>query len=1143
MRKINRSLISNSGEDSPSSLPVAGRIVRSLSGQSEPVSFPKNAVVEQSRFSILKTKVAMPHDFSLLPPLPKNSAFLSASRLESGELDEKFLNRLIREALYSDGVSLAVDIAAGRKKAATFMPGRLADSTDVYGPASAKLMIIGQSASSLDSSTKHIFSDDLSSWFLTKLEQAGVKNFSQVYLTNLVRFYPPNHSTRLTASWIKDGEHLLAQEIKLVQPTIILALGATVSKALMGKALKITDVEGEILDYFYDLRTDLRVEAPVIGKASLICVTSPRRAYTDLPAERLMFAGLKRVAFLMRHGRPESFNPSHRVISDYSELYTTLKGIDSDPECKGRVLAVDAEWHGDNPVNADAYVRSVQISWKFGHAIAIKFCHAGGVKVEDFHTEDGKVNKLTATLINSFFQGGTFIDPFTGDYYEFSRKRVVGHFFNADIPWLLSLGVDVREVHCCPDTDLSMPESEELFEPIHEFYASVGYLPGQAVTAWERTRHEGGADTGLQAHAIEETGVFKLEVLACQYTSLHRYDRELAAWRESEKLENPNDSLDGYGNCPDDILMPYGQYDADATLRLFWVFQDLLDSDHNGNCCREAFWEAMAASPAALEMQLNGILLDRERTQEMTESFLDGRDRIEAELKSLINWPTFNVRSVQQVRELLYGHHLSGKVDKLTGEPVRCRPEGAICLGLTPLFTSGTPSKPWADVVAKGKQADYGPATSQAILGIYCRELEDPLKLSVVSKIQDYRLLDQALKTVLRPPVWDENSGDFMQDDEGNFVFDRGFSGSCCDDGRIRGSIYQTKETGRWSMARPNLMAVSKKRDREYARILKEDFKYGLRSLFQATPGYVFVAADLTGAELGGMAIMSGDAVMLEHVRRSNLSEDDPEYFDIHCNIARMAFNLNCEPTRTGLKNIGKSYLRDVAKSIIFGLAYGRGAKAIVNQARQEGVILTVLEVEKMIETIFSTYKGLKPFFAECKLRATGEFVENNKLAQSVLVNCFGRHRRFSTVSKDLSSKAEMERQAMNFPIQSLVASLVSRALIALNKVKREALKSKNVELFRFILQVHDEVILEVPYKHVEFVCSKVLPYCMIRAVPVRPRTLSGKPKFKGGEYFLGSTADVSFRWGETPASSQLEEFGLPTGVKMYDNLIVNFGE
>jgi intein/homing endonuclease len=114
-------------------------------------------------------------------------------------------------------------------------------------------------------------------------------------------------------------------------------------------------------------------------------------------------------------------------------------------------------------------------------------------------------------------------------------------------------------------------------------------------------------------------------------------------------------------------------------------------------------------------------------------------------------------------------------------------------------------------------------------------------------------------------------------------------------------------------------MALSKRREKAYRDILGEGYLYPIRSIFEASPGTVLVEADYQGAELFMMAVQSGDPVMIDHCLRGQLSTKDPNYYDIHSNIAIKAFKLNCPPTKKGLEAAGLPHIRDVTKCVVAG--------------------------------------------------------------------------------------------------------------------------------------------------------------------------------------------------------------------------------
>jgi hypothetical protein len=566
---------------------------------------------------------------------------------------------------------------------------------------------------------------------------------------------------------------------------------------------------------------------------------------------------------------------------------------------------------------------------------------------------------------------------------------------------------------------------------------------------------------------------------------------------------------------------------------LFYEGQKLLDDDYNHNCCREAFWENQIATPAVLEIHQNGILVDRKRIDYLTERFIVAREKQEQMINDWAQWglkddgsPFFNIRSVQHVKEFLFGEHLNGKFTK-EGKHVRIRqPEGR-SLGLEPLINTAKPPKQWEDIVFRGEEAQHSPSTNKTVLSILAQENEKVF--TQVNWIRDYRFLDQVLKSVLRPPKTDEEGNwlsepDYFEPGTENLTYDAGLAGVICDDGRVRTHIYQTAETGRWKHARPNLANLSKQRDPDYTRLLGGeknakgkwvggDYKWPIRSILHASPGRLLLEADYVGAELYGMAIMAGDANMINHAQRNQLPEDHPDYYDIHSNVAVLAFKLGCKPTKKGLDDIGKAHLRVIAKNVVFGIAYGRGAKAIAFAAKEQGIKISVDDAQRVIDTIFAMYPDLSPFFAEACERAS---------KQRWLQHCFGRFRRFPA-TQDHSLVAEFERQAQNFPIQGMIASAVDRAIAYLWDYKRTC---GDPHLFRILLQIHDAILLEVPYKNLEFVAQEVMPWAMVHQIPIFPTRLDGHPTGRG-PYHLGIDVEVCENWGEKLKAARAAECGL----------------
>ena len=212
-----------------------------------------------------------------LPSLPPNSAFLgyvNALGDEKSKIEEAVIKgedgikkterrlvysdqlySLIREALRTPGFALPVEVGPHQVKEATFVPGRLWDDSPATGPRPADVMIINKNPWLPETNTGRCLQNDEGKMLLQLFRNMKIpaQRFSKFYVTNLVKFMPPNWKTALKAVWIKDCLHLLYQEIKIVQPKYILCLGADASKALLGTSAGVTEMEGRVETFRYNV--------------------------------------------------------------------------------------------------------------------------------------------------------------------------------------------------------------------------------------------------------------------------------------------------------------------------------------------------------------------------------------------------------------------------------------------------------------------------------------------------------------------------------------------------------------------------------------------------------------------------------------------------------------------------------------------------------------------------------------------------------------------------------------------------------------------------------------------------------------------------------------------------------------------------
>ena len=1018
------------------------------------------------------------------------------------------LQESMRKALYAQGdFTLNISGKAGRTFPVQLISGHLWADTDSNGPRPADVMVLGKMLTGDDYNGQARVVLNNSIQFLAQtLKQTGIKGWHKWYITALVKCMPPE-GDNIKSAWLKEFMPLLHQELRIVRPKYLLCLGADAIKALLGKQYTLQAVEGRAVDLVIPLH-ESEDQEPEYHTIKVMCCIHPAAVLKSPEMRDRLDLTLVRFKRLLESGTTDvNDEVDHRVITRPSQLRDLVDEIrnseDSyvpvpDGEKPAQLIAVDAEWNGQHPQNKGSYVRTIQISWADRKAACIVLTHEGGTELRENWI------KFCITKLKQILKSDDERDV-----------RVTMHFGVADLEWLVELGLDIRR----------------------EF---------QAAPNWQDCWWKGGIDTGAGLHALEETAELGLKGAALKHTTAPRYDVALDTWKKrfcSERGLKASE-LEGYGECPLDVLAPYGNYDADVTRRIAIKLLDELKADQFGNNCWKSFWTTQRVLLPILEMHRTGLMVDRKRIEFLTEQFLSAQAQLLSNIRTHARWPELNVNSVFQVREFLFGEEHNSKRDA-DGRIRRLRPEGAISLGMTPVLTTGKRAQAW-DELEEDEQEEAGAATKSMVLSILIREnapsKQDHLTIDVtdpdsgeVKKVRyaeqmlkwlrDYRYASQVLRYVLRPPATDDDTLEYVRDGDGQYVYKRGLPSAICDDGFVRTHLHPTKETYRWSSTRPPLQNLSKKREPDYKRILGSQYRHPLRSIITVPPGYVLVEADYIGAELYGMGMLSDDEQMIEHCQRNQLPEDHPDFYDIHSNVAKLAFRLDCEPTKQGLIDIGKEHLRIVAKSVVFGIAYGRGARAIAMAAREEGIQITENEAQQIIDTLFDLYPRLKPFFEQCKLRASSE---------RWVSGVGGQFRRMPAVIRKKNKEgkevvdqetrkltADLERQLMNFPIQNMIAWAVDRAVDYLYTHRRYFGLD-----YKLSLQIHDALLFTVRGDHVGQFIDEVLPKCMKEMVPIYPTRLDGR-RLKGrGPYFLGIDTEACIHWGEVPMPNQLLDVG-----------------
>jgi DNA polymerase-1 len=242
--------------------------------------------------------------------------------------------------------------------------------------------------------------------------------------------------------------------------------------------------------------------------------------------------------------------------------------------------------------------------------------------------------------------------------------------------------------------------------------------------------------------------------------------------------------------------------------------------------------------------------------------------------------------------------------------------------------------------------------------------------------------------------------------------------------GRLHTSYSQTvAATGRLSSSEPNLQNIPIRRE------LGRDIRRG----FVPQAGWRLLAADYSQIELRLLAHLSGDPAFLQAFKSGG---------DIHRQTAAVIFDVPL-PEVT-------SEMRARAKTINFATIYGQGPHALSRQLK-----ISHAEAKQFIETYFLRFAKVREF-----LDSTVEYARTHGYVETIF-----KRRRYVPELRDrnFNIRAFGERIAANSPIQGSAADLIKIAMIRIhNRLIAERLSA------RMLLQVHDELVLEVPATELE---------------------------------------------------------------------------
>ena len=243
--------------------------------------------------------------------------------------------------------------------------------------------------------------------------------------------------------------------------------------------------------------------------------------------------------------------------------------------------------------------------------------------------------------------------------------------------------------------------------------------------------------------------------------------------------------------------------------------------------------------------------------------------------------------------------------------------------------------------------------------------------------------------------------------------------------GRVHTCFNQTVAvTGRLSSNNPNLQNIPIRTDR--GREIR-------RAFIGRGEGWTLLSADYSQIELRIIASLSNDAGMIEAFQSG---------VDVHTATASKVYGVAIEAV--------DSNMRRNAKAVNFGIIYGQSAFGLADKLN-----ISRTEAKEIIENYFQQYPGIKNYI-DSQIRTARE--------QQYVETMLGRKRHLRDInSANQTVRGFAERNAVNMPIQGSAADMIKLAMIDIH----QALESEKLQT-RMVLQVHDELIFDVPESEVE---------------------------------------------------------------------------
>lgn len=274
------------------------------------------------------------------------------------------------------------------------------------GTIPAEIMIIGFFPDEIDVQNNMHFAGEAANDIRAKAVAAGL-DLRSAYFTNVVKFKPAGKKPK--AVEVKACAPMLEEEIKRCNPRLIVTLGADASKAILGPKFKLGTHRGVFMDH---------PEIPEIK----IMPTYAMSYFEYNPAALVESANdFKEMAAFQKGINLEKDTTHFDVSSDIEQIKQHVDKLVAMAEKDTLFVAVDCEWHGRNWMDAEGYLRTIQLSHSEDYTFVVELVDSGIALCD----ADAACQHLKRLL-------------------EHPNVGVVGHNVIADGEWLLTYGIDIR---------------------------------------------------------------------------------------------------------------------------------------------------------------------------------------------------------------------------------------------------------------------------------------------------------------------------------------------------------------------------------------------------------------------------------------------------------------------------------------------------------------------------------------------------------------------------------------------------------------------------------------------------------------------------------------------------------------------------